>query len=235
MSHSPPFLRCTRLRCARSILGDARGIRWGLLGILAILVAGLLATPVEASEADRIAEAMALAPGRKVADVGAGDGQWTVHLARRVGEEGHVWATEVDADDLEELRQRVEREGLTHVTPVLGDAWNNGLPDDCCDAILLRLVYHHFTFPARMRSELHRALKPQGLLVVVEITPQEQWRKLPDVPDRGGYPHGITVEDLLAELTSDGFRVVERYDDWYGDEDRYCVVFQEGGAPPAAR
>jgi len=230
MSHDSPFFRWTR-----RTLSTVRAYPPGLVGLLAILLAGCWLAPVEASEADRIAEAMALAPGRKVADVGAGDGQWTVHLARGVGEEGHVWATEVDAEDLEDLRQRVEREGLTNVTPVLGDAWNNGLPDDCCDAILLRLVYHHFTFPARMRSELHRALKPQGLLVVVEITPQEQWRELTDVPDRGGYPHGIATEDLVAELISDGFRVVERHDDWNGDEDRYCVVFQEGGAPPAAR
>jgi hypothetical protein len=55
--------------------------------------------------------------------------------------------------------------------------------------------------------------------------------ELPGVPDRGG--HGISAEDLVEEMTSDGFEVVERYDDWNGNDNRYCVVFRRADEPGA--
>lgn len=200
------------------------------LGVpLTVLLTAFLTacTPVgtaEASEAERIAEVLALRPGLEVADVGAGDGEWAVEIARRVGAEGRVWATEVKEDELEEIRERVEGEGLGNLEVVQGDQTRIGLPEDCCDAILLRLVYHHFTDPPRMRTELKRALRSGGRLAVIDIEPQKHWRKLKGVPDRGG--HGIPAEELIRELTSDGFEVVHQVEDWNGDEDRYCVVFR---------
>jgi hypothetical protein len=86
------------------------------------------------------------------------------------------------------------------------------------------LVYHHLTDPAPMRASLIRSLRPDGVLVVVEIEPQKLWPVLPGVPDRGG--HGILPSDLIEELASDGFEVVEQHDDWPGEADRYCVVFR---------
>jgi hypothetical protein len=86
------------------------------------------------------------------------------------------------------------------------------------------MVYHHFVDPAAMRASLWRALRPGGLIAVIDISPQRSWRDLPDVPDRGG--HGIQPGDLVREMTSQGFEVVLREDDWNGDSDRYCVVFR---------
>lgn len=195
---------------------------WLMLGIA--LLAGCPAGRVSAGELERIAEVLALGPGSVVADVGAGDGEWAVRLAEVVGDEGRVWATEVEQDDVEDIDRRVSGAFLNNVTVVLGDQSETGLPADCCDAILLRMVYHHFTDPAPMRASLRRALRPGGLIAIIDITPQRSWRDLPDVPDRGG--HGIPPDDLVHEMTSEGFEVVHREDDWNGDEDRYCVVFR---------
>lgn len=176
---------------------------------------------------------LALEPGKVVADVGAGDGDWSFRLAERVGETGHVYATEVDGDELDKIRRRIRKSDHDNITAVEGDQERTGLEADCCDAILLRLVYHHFADPARMRADLRRALRPGGLLAIIDIVPQKHWRKLPEVPDRGG--HGIPVQDLIAEVTTDGFEVVAQYDDWNGDEDRFCVVFAKGPKPPSDR
>ena len=182
-------------------------------------------------ETDRIAEILGVAPGARVADVGAGDGEWSEDLARRVGPRGHVFATEIDADDLDEIRDRLDKTGLDNHTVVQGEERDTGLPAGCCESILLRLVYHHFTDPAPMRASLHRSLRPGGLLAIVEIAPQTHWRELPGVPERGG--HGILPDRLVEEMTADGlFEVVGRHEEWPGDEDHYCVVFRRLDTDP---
>jgi len=195
-------------------------------GILAaaLIVVGCQGGTASAAEIDDIVAVLALEDGSQLADVGAGDGEWTVELASRVGRTGHVWATEVDPDNLESIERRVAQRGLENVTVVLGDQNGTGLPDKCCDAILLRLVYHHFEHPATMRASLIRALRPGGRVVVIDIAPQASWRDLPNVPDRGG--HGIPPDVLVREMTSDGFRVVENRAGWHEDPDRFCVVFE---------
>ena len=180
------------------------------------------------SETDHVVDALALREGMQVADVGAGDGDWAERLADKVGPAGHVYATEIEAEDVENIARRVERAGLENVTALLGTTTDTGLVDDCCDAILLRMVYHHFTDPAPMRASLRRALRPGARLAVIDLRPQD-WGDVPRVPNRGG--HGIREEDLVAEMTSDGFEVVARYEEWADSQVRYCVVFRRADGP----
>ncbi len=197
---------------------------WMSIQLAAVLTMGCGSSALSADEIERIAAALELRPGSVVADVGAGSGNWAMELARIVGDEGHVWATEVDEGEIERIEDEVLGSFLNNVTVVLGDQAGSGLPAECCDAVLLRMVYHHFVEPEKMRQDLRRALRPAGLVAVVDVTPQTSWRDLPAVPDRGG--HGIEPEDLIREMTSAGFEVVSRQDNWNGDEDRYCVVFR---------
>ena len=177
-----------------------------------------------AAENDRIARLLDLKPGMWVADVGAGDGDWAVEMAAVVGGEGHVFATEVEEDNVESIGRKIAGQLLGNMSAVLGGEESTGLEDGCCDAILLRLVYHHFTRPEPMRDSLRRALRPGGVIAVIDIVPQTTWRDLPGVPERGG--HGIAADELVADMIGAGFEVVERIDDWPGDEDRYCVLFR---------
>jgi SAM-dependent methyltransferase len=199
-------------------------------GLAAVLLVGGGVALALSSETARLVEALGLEQGMSVADVGAGNGEWSERLAREVGDSGHVYATEIDADDVEEIRERLSSAGLDNVSTLVGTATDTGLPESCCDAILLRMVYHHFTDPAPMRASLRRALRPGARLVVIDLEPNTSWRELPGVPDRGG--HGISQDDLVAEMTSDGFEVVTREDDWDGSGDRYCVVFRRAEGDP---
>ncbi len=205
--------------------GALAALRIALVGT--VLLTACAAT--RTAETDRIAGVLRLERGMSVADVGAGDGEFSVELAHHVGDGGRVFATEVDDEELEKIRARVRSEDLSNVTVVRGDQETIGLEEGCCDAILLRLVYHHFTEPDRMRADLRRALRANALLAVVDITPQKNWRELPGVPDRGG--HGIGPDGLIAEMVADGFEVVEQVDEWNGDEDRFCVVFRRAAEP----
>src|SRR5262249_59133752 len=134
-------------------------------------------------------------------------------------------AREVDAAEIEKIEKRVREAGLGNVTTILGTQQDTGLPAGCCDAILLRMVYHHFAEPERMRASLREALRPEALLAVVDTRPQKSWRKLEGVPDRGG--HGIREEDLVREMTGDGFEVVARHPHCKGDRDRYSVDLRD--------
>jgi protein-L-isoaspartate O-methyltransferase len=206
--------------------------RVAVLGV-ALLSAGGPAAQSLDSEAARTIEALGLRPGLRVADVGTGNGEWAERIAREVGETGQVYATEVDHEKLQQVEARVKENGLKNVTTILGTQNDTGLPPGCCDAILLRMVYHHFADPARMRASLRSALRRGAPLVVIETEPQKNWRHLEGVPDRGG--HGIKEEDLVHEMTADGFELVARHDDWAGDGDRYCVIFRRAEGPAAGR
>lgn len=176
------------------------------------------------AEVDLIADLLDLRPGQVLADVGAGDGDFSEALAEKVGPEGHIYATEVKDNLVESIRERMAKEGLFHVTAVLGDQDDVGLAKGCCDAILLRLVYHHFEKPNEMRADLWDALRPEGVIAIVDIVPQENWSELPRVPDRGG--HGIPSGDLLGEMVGAGFVLVKLEAEWNGDEDRYAALFR---------
>lgn len=191
-----------------------------------VLLAGCSLGQLRAGEAARIVEVLELEPGMVVADVGAGDGEWAFELAEVVGALGKVYATEVESDLVEELREEAADKGFDNVIAVEGDQTTTGLPASCCQAILLRMVYHHFTDPPAMRRALLEALRPGGRIAVIDIVPQSGWGELDGVPERGG--HGIERDDVVAEMLGAGFELVSSHPDWRGDEEeRYCVVFRK--------
>ena len=198
-----------------------------LLVPLSLLLAVPCVVPGVPEERAGIVASLALTRGMTVADVGAGDGRYSVILARSVGPGGRVYATEVDSSDIDKIAARAADEGLRNLTTVVGRQEDTGLPAGCCDAILLRLVYHHFTDTAAMRRSLWSALKAGGRIAVIDVPPQKGWRHLDGVPERGG--HGIAIGELIADMTRSGFEVVARDEDWPAEEDAYLVVFRRPG------
>jgi ubiquinone/menaquinone biosynthesis C-methylase UbiE len=186
----------------------------------------LIVPRVAADERDRIAEVLEIKEGTVVADVGAGKGAWSVDLARRVGATGRVYATEIDPARLRDIERAVAAARLRSVTVVEGSVTDTKLPEQCCDAILLRLVYHHFTDPHAMDRSMFASLRPGGLILVIDFepgAPGAPTHPLPGVPEaRGG--HGTPVEQVIEEMTANGFAFVRRIEDWsYRD---YALLFR---------
>jgi SAM-dependent methyltransferase len=119
---------------------------------------------------DAVMDALGVADGSSVADIGAGGGWFTVRLARRVGPNGTVYAQDVQPQMLEAIRRRVEREGLRNVRTVKGDATNPRLLPSSVDAIIIVDAYHEFENPIALLGHLAQALKPGGRLGVVNFT-----------------------------------------------------------------
>ena len=123
---------------------------------------------------DRIGEAeqvMALAgvkPGMSVADVGSGEGYYTVRLARVVGPRGRVLAEDIDADAIDSLGDRIQRERLDNVAVKLGAPDNPMLPARSFDRIFLVHMYHEVTEPYAFLWHLREAVKPGGEVILVD-------------------------------------------------------------------
>ncbi len=178
------------------------------------------------AETARLAELLALKPGGRVGDVGAGVGNTAVRLAERVGPTGRVFAVEIEERKLSKLRYRRQKEGLANVEIVAGAADDCHLQPKSCDALFLRGAYHHLTDPAAMNASLRRALRPGGTLAVIDFAPRlllKPWTPKGIPSNRGG--HGIPRQIVEQELQAAGFEPVRSILDWPGG--RFCVVVQK--------
>jgi predicted methyltransferase len=122
---------------------------------------------------DEIMDALAVADGSVVADIGAGAGWFTVRLARRVGPNGVVYAQDIQPQMLEAIERRVAREGLQNVETRLGEGSLPNLPEGAIEAILVVDVYPEVEDRVSLLRNLAAALVPGGRLGIVNYTPGE--------------------------------------------------------------
>jgi ubiquinone/menaquinone biosynthesis C-methylase UbiE len=144
---------------------------------------------------EAVMDALHIADGSHVADVGAGGGWFTVRLARRVGPNGVVYAEDVQSQMLEAIRRRVDREGLRNVRTVKGIRTDPRLPRQSVEAALIVDAYHEFDDPVAMLRGIAAALKPGGSLGVVNFNKS------------GGGPGPPTDERVDATRVIDEARV----------------------------
>ncbi len=148
-----------------------------LVAGLACAVAVVFAAQVRgdaAGEVGRLAELMGWKAGIFVADIGAGDGEYTFAAVERVGATGRVYATEIDAKKIAALKSEAAKRKLENVIVVESKEAETNLPAGCCDAIFLRRVYHHLTKPVEFDAGLVRSLKSGGRLAIIDFPPRRE-------------------------------------------------------------
>lgn len=179
-------------------------------------------------EMTRLRQVLALEAGKVVADVGAGKGELTLALTGEVGSSGRVFSTEIDPKRLQRLRELTAGAKPGNVTVIEAQSGETGLPEGCCDAIVLRRVYHHLTDPSSINASLLRSLRPGGVLAVIDFPPPFFW-------SRGSL--GVPAKAVISEVTATGFELLRLNEDWpgRGPLKSYCVVFRKPLADPAIR
>ncbi len=230
-------IRRPGVRLAEPIMKRAWRTMRGTSRIFTLLLAGLLGALAAADLAgqrqdprrdewqrpDDVLDAMGAGPGARVADVGAGQGYFTFKMAARVGPEGRVYAVDIRASDLDDIRARVARDKLAYIEVVLGTVDDPRLPEGL-DGILVFNAYHEFREYDAMLAAMFRALRPGGRLVVIDRAADREG-------DREAYfaRHAITPAVVLEEVERHGFTLAGRppsLDDPGDSRDMFFLVFE---------
>lgn len=160
----------------------------------------------------RVMDELNIKEGARVADIGAGSGWFTTRAARRVGENGKVFAVEINEEYLKHITERAAKENLPNIETVRGAEENPNLSENSVDAVLILKTYHEIGQAVRVLKHLHKAMKNDAKLGII---------------DRGGKgdDHGIERETVIKEAERAGFRLEKDFDFVKPDGMDYFLVF----------
>jgi SAM-dependent methyltransferase len=163
---------------------------------------------------NKVMDILSIAPGKAVADIGAGSGWFTVRAARRVTESGVVYAVDINPEAVRHIADRVQQEHLHNVRTVLSKADDPKLPENSVDAVLLLKTYHEVANPVALLHNVRGSLKPNARLGIIDR-------------DGNGEDHGVQKEVVLREAEQAGYRLLEEHDDLVkADKMDYFLVFE---------
>ena len=161
---------------------------------------------------DRVMDLLGVAPGKAVADIGAGSGWFTVRAAARVGPTGSVYAEDINPQAIDYITSRASREKLDNVRPTLGSVDDPKLPENSVDIVLILKTYHEFAHPIPLMEKLKLSLHPGAKIGIIDR-------------NGNGENHGIMPETVESEMARAGFKRVGKYDFTKSDGQDYFLIF----------
>ena len=175
-----------------------------------------------------ILDAMGLKPGMDVADIGAGSGLFSRLIALRVAPEGTVFAVDISKNMVDHIAKTAQGEKIANLKAVLGDPRSPKLSPNSVDVVCIIDSYHHFEHPADMLAQINQALRPDGVLVLIDFKRIE----------------GISRDYLLKmvragegtftdEFLNAGFELIERRDDMFPENYLLKFKHRRASAKPA--
>lgn len=160
---------------------------------------------------NRVMDILGIAPGKTVADVGAGSGWFTVRAARRVGDAGVVYAVDINTEAIEYIDKRAKKENLRNIKTVLGKEDDPLLPSAAVDCVLLLKTYHEIAQPVALLRNLRAALRPGAKVGIIDR-------------NGNGEDHGVARDVVLREAAQAGYKLLDQYDFVKGDKMDYFLV-----------
>ena len=148
--------------------------------------------------------ALGAKPGSRIADLGAGQGWLTVRLARQVGADGRVFASDISERALTTLAERLDSSGIRNVELMLARDDDPRLPFGTLDGVVIVNAYHEMTQRVAVLDGVKRALKPDGVLVIVDNVPADSLRTRKEQMSR----HSLAIDLARDDLEAQGFEIV---------------------------
>lgn len=218
----------------------SRDISWpasSILASLVIVLADVLLWPACSAAQDtgpdrdkwqrpqEVMDALGIEAGSAVADVGCGSGYFAFKLAERVGREGTVYAEDVNEEEVDGIHRRARDEGLTQIQALVGAADDPRLPEGSLDVVLVVNSYHEWRQYDAMLRHLLAALRPGGLLAVIDGV-AEPGKPRTDYYSRHRMPEELVREDAVY----DGFRFLRKDSGFLRpdqNKDFYFLIFEK--------
>jgi arsenite methyltransferase len=151
-----------------------------------------------------VVHALALKPGEVIADIGAGSGYFTFHLARHVGPNGMVYAVDVSPDMIRHINRRIRDAKANNVVSVLAEPDDPLLPEQSVNRFFICDVWHHVENQTKYLSLMRKMLKAEGEVIMIDFHKA-------DIPVGPPLRMRIAREDLLNQMESNGFRLKQEH------------------------
>jgi SAM-dependent methyltransferase len=164
---------------------------------------------------DRVMKLLGIGKGKRVADIGAGSGWFTVRAARKVGVAGTVFAEDINPEAVKYIDQRAAKENLGNVRTVLGTTDDTKLAPDSVDAVLIMKTYHEFARPVPLMEGVRAALRPGARVGIIDRD-----------GNGSGQDHGVPQATVVREMAAAGYVQVGAYDFTKADGQDYFLIFR---------
>ncbi|MDB6133565.1 MAG: Methyltransferase type 11 [Verrucomicrobiales bacterium] len=155
--------------------------------------------------AARMISELNIKPGWTICDLGCGNGYHSLTMSGMVGEKGKILAVDIQQPMLDMLGARAKGRGIDNIRTILGASHDPRLPEASCDLILLVDVYHELSHPEQQLQAMHKALKPDGMVALVEFRAEDS--TVPIKPE-----HKMSKEQIRREWLPAGFEIVREFD-----------------------
>jgi len=162
---------------------------------------------------NQVMDLLDIAPGKTVADIGAGSGWFTVRAAQRVTNTGTVYAVDINPEAIAYVKERAQKDGLANIATIMGTPDDPRLPQRSVDAVLLLKTYHEVAKPMDLMRNLRGALRPGARVGIIDR-------------NGNGENHGVPKKVVVREVESTGYRLVEEHDELVkADGMDYFLIF----------
>lgn len=151
-----------------------------------------------------VVHALDLKPGEVIADIGAGSGYFTFHLARHVGAKGKVYAVDVSPDMIRHINRRIRDAKANNVVSVLAEPDDPLLPEQSVNRFFICDVWHHVENQTKYLSLMKKMLKEDGEVIMIDFHKA-------DIPVGPPPQMKIAREHLLKQMESNGFRLKQEH------------------------
>ena len=164
-------------------------------------------------QVQRVMDVLNIHAGTNVADVGAGSGWFTVRAAKRVGDDGTVYAVDINPESIKYIDERVRKEGLRQVRTILSVPDDPKLPANSVDSVLILKTYHEISAPVVLLKNLRKSLRNGARIGIIDR-------------NGNGEDHGVQKDVVIEEVRQAGYQLIEQFDFVKDDREDYFLVFE---------
>lgn len=155
----------------------------------------------ELIQPEKVMDVIGVTSGMKIGEIGAGEGYFTIKLAKRIGNSGHVYANDIREDALKQILMTCNIEKITNVTTLLGIVDDPMFPAKTMDMVFMSYVFHMLEKPKELLVNILPALRKGATLVILDIEPDRMLR--------GPYPENSRINEIVI---SAGYEPIKKID-----------------------